>query len=72
MIPTRKREAGIGSPSKYFDFPVESLGTSAMVALKRASRAIPAQMKVVRMRVSVGVWSPIQKAMRAGATPNDI
>ena len=62
----------MGSPSMYFDFPFASCGTRATVALKRASRAIPAQMKKVRKSVSTGVRSPMQKARIAGATPNEI
>lgn len=72
MMPTRSNELGMGNPSKYFDFPEASCGTRATVALNRANRAIPAQMKVVRSNVSAGVRSPIQNAKRAGATPNDI
>lgn len=63
---------GIGSPSKYWDFPVASLGTSATVALNRARRARPEQMKPVRITVSSNVRKPITKAKNAGATPNEI
>lgn len=62
----------MGRPSKYFDFPVVSLGMSATVALKRARRAMPAQMKSVRKSVSRGVRRPRVKARKAGATPNEI
>lgn len=72
MIPTRNRDDGMGRPSMYFDLPVLSLGTSATVALNRARRAIPAQMKMVRRSVSTGVLIPTQKANTAGATPNEI
>lgn len=69
---TRARLVGVGSPSKYFDFPVASLGTSATVALKRARRARPQQMKQVRMTVSNHVCRPTANASTAGATQKEI
>jgi len=36
-----KHANGIGVPSKYFDFPVASLGNMLTVTLKRASRVRP-------------------------------
>jgi len=36
-----KQANGIGVPSKYFDFPVLSLGSMATVTLKRASLVKP-------------------------------
>lgn len=63
---------GIGRPSKYLLLPVSSLGTSATVALNRARRAMPAQMKSVRRAVSIGVRRPRVHATKAGATPNEI
>jgi len=50
-IPISPNDEGMGSPSKYFALPF-SLGTRATVALKRASRARPQQMKPVRTTVS--------------------
>lgn len=70
--PHKNKELGIGKPSKYLALPVVSWGTKATVALNLARRAIPAQMKVVKRKVSVVVRSPIQNAATAGATPNDI
>lgn len=72
MHPTRTSELGIGSPSKYADLPVLSLGMSATVALKRARRAIPQQMKAVRAMMSAVLRSPIAKPRNAGATPKEI
>jgi len=72
MAAQMKRDEGIGRPSKYFDFPVASFGTRATVALNRARRAIPEQMKEVRTRVSGMVRRPRVQAATAGATPNEI
>ena len=69
---TRPSDDGMGRPSKYLDLPVRSLGTSATVALKRARRARPQQMKPVRATVSRSVRRPMVKARRAGATPKEI
>lgn len=63
---------GIGVPSKYFDFPVASLGRAATVTLKRARRVNPQRTKKVRKRWSTGVRRPIAKATAAGATPKEI
>lgn len=70
--PQRNKELGIGKPSKYLAFPETSWGTNATVALNLANLAIPAQMKVVRIKVSVVVLNPTQNAATAGATPNEI
>lgn len=72
MHDTKAKEEGIGNPSKYCDFPVLSFGTSATVALKRASRASPQQMKVVNAKMSSVERQPMVKARKAGATPNEI
>ena len=69
---TRKRDEGIGSPSKCFAFPDASFGTEATVALNLASLASPQQIKPVRITVSRMVRSPTSNARRAGATPKDI
>src|SRR5258706_10774038 len=69
---TRTRVVGVGRPSKYFDLPVASLGMIATVALKRARRARPQQMKQVRMTVSNHVRKPIANASIAGATQKEI
>ena len=71
-MPTMARLEGVGRPSKYFDFPVASAGMSAMVALKRARRARPQQMKQVRMTVSSHVRKPTANASTAGATTKEI
>jgi hypothetical protein len=71
-MPTRKRDDGMGSPSKYFDFPEAFFGMRATVALNLASRARPQQTKPVRKTVSNHVRSPIAKANKPGATPKDI
>jgi hypothetical protein len=62
---------GMGVPSKYFDFPLASLGTLATVMLKRAKRVRPQRTKKVRNRWSAGVRRPIAKAAAAGETPNE-
>ena len=62
---------GIGVPSKYFDFPVASLGSAWTVTLKRASRVRPHKTKKVRRRWSTGVRRPIANAATAGDTPKD-
>jgi anti-sigma factor RsiW len=62
---------GIGVPSKYFDFPVASLGNACTVTLKRARRVRPQRTKKVRKRWSTGVRRPIAKAAAAGETPNE-
>ncbi len=62
---------GIGVPSKYFDFPVASLGTLATVMLKRARRVRPQRTKNVRRMWSTGVRRPIAKAATAGETPKE-
>jgi hypothetical protein len=69
---TNISDVGIGRPSKYRAFPVESLGTRATVALNRASRARPQHINVVRMTVSSSVRRPTANASKAGATPKDI
>ena len=61
----------MGNPSKYLAFPF-SFGIRATVALKRANRARPQQMKPVRNTVSRYVRRPTVNASNAGATPNDI
>ncbi len=58
-------------PSKYFDFPVASLGRAWTVTLKRARRVKPQSTKKVRIKWSTGVRKPIAKAAAAGETPND-
>ena len=63
---------GIGVPSKYFDFPVLSLGRAATVTLKRARRVRPQRTKKVRRSVSTGVRRPRAKEQTAGATPKEI
>lgn len=72
MQPTSTSELGIGRPSKYCDLPVLSFGMRATVALKRARRAIPQQMKAVRAMMSAVLRSPIANPRKAGATPNEI
>lgn len=72
MHETRPSDDGIGSPSKYEDLPVASLGIRATVALNLASRVRPQQMKVVRMKISPVLRSPMVKARKAGATPKEI
>jgi hypothetical protein len=72
MIESSRRVVGIGVPSKYFDFPVASLGTAATVTLKRARRVRPQRTKKVRKRWSTGVRRPIANATTAGATPKEI
>ena len=72
MHNTKARELGIGRPSKYCDLPVLSFGRRATVALNRARRAIPQQMKEVRTKMSAVLRSPIAKPRKAGATPKEI
>lgn len=62
----------MGKPSKNLAFPAESFGTDATVALNRARRASPQQMKPVKATVSRYVRSPTTNASKAGATPNEI
>lgn len=65
-------DVGIGVPSKYFDFPVLSLGTTAAVTLKRANLVSPQRTKKLRNRWSAKVRVPRANAATAGATPNEI
>ena len=60
---TKPNEVGIGKPSKNLALPVSSFGAKATVALKRARRAIPQQMKTVKQSVSSVVRRPIQYAL---------
>lgn len=69
---TRARLVGVGSPSKYFDLPVASFGMIAAVALKRARRARPQQVKQARMTVSNNDRKPTANASAAGATQKEI
>jgi hypothetical protein len=62
---------GIGVPSKYFDFPVASLGRAWTVTLNRASRVRPHKTKKVRMRWSTGERRPMANAATAGDTPKE-
>jgi len=71
MIEAMDNVVGMGVPSKYFDFPVLSLGRTATVTLNRASLVRPQRTKNVRMRWSTGVRIPIANATAAGATPNE-
>ena len=72
MPATMANEVGMGVPSKYLDFPDESLGREETVTLKRARRVRPQRTKKARRRVSRGVRRPRAKAQTAGETPNDI
>ena len=63
---------GIGVPSKYLLFPVESFGNEETVTLNRASRVSPQSTKNERVRVSRALRRPRAKAHAAGATPKDI
>jgi hypothetical protein len=72
MMESSSRVVGMGVPSKYFDFPVASLGRAATVTLKRARRVRPQRTKKVRKRWSTGVRRPMAKATAAGATPKEI
>lgn len=72
MSATRLKVVGIGVPSKYFDFPVTSLGIVATVTLKRASLDKPQRTNMLRKIVSRKVRNPIEKAHAAGATPKEI
>ena len=49
---TSASDDGMGRPSKYLALPPSFLGIRATVALNRASRARPQQMKPVRTTVS--------------------
>ncbi|KAI4210194.1 MAG: hypothetical protein LQ351_006948 [Letrouitia transgressa] len=69
--PTMHRLVGMGVPSKYFDFPVASLGSEETVTLKRARRVRPQRTKKDRRRVSSGVRRPRAKAHAAGETPKE-
>jgi hypothetical protein len=42
------RVVGMGVPSKYLDFPVLSLGSTATVTLNRARRVRPQRTKKLR------------------------
>ena len=63
---------GIGVPSKYFDLPVLSLGSTATVTLNRAKRVNPQSTKKVRSKWSAGVRAPSANAAAAGARPKEI
>lgn len=67
-----ERDVGIGVPSKYFDFPLLSLGRTAAVTLNRASLVKPQRTKKLRNRWSAEVRIPRAKAATAGATPKEI
>lgn len=69
MYATRPRLDGIGSPSKYLDLPLASLGRLAIVALNRASLAKPAHTNPMSINMSIFDLNPIAKARKAGATP---
>jgi len=71
MHETKNSELGMGNPSKYCDFPVESLGINATVALKRARRAMPQQIKVLSAKMSSVERQPMVNARKAGATPKE-
>jgi len=55
-----------------FLFVVLTRWLNAAVDLKLASLVIPAQMKKVKTRTSVGCLRPLVKPTSAGATPNEI
>ena len=63
---------GIGVPSKYFDFPLLSLGSTATVTLNRARRVRPQRTKKVRKTWSSEVRIPSANAAAAGARPKEI
>ena len=69
---TIPRLVGIGVPSKYLLFPVESLGREETVTLNRAKRVRPQRTKKERSKVSRGVRRPSANAQEAGATPKEI
>jgi len=71
MVPASPSDVGIGVPSKYFDFPVPSLGNMATVTLKRARRVRPQRTKKARRMWSSGVRIPRAKAAQAGDTPKE-
>jgi hypothetical protein len=50
MTAAMESVVGIGVPSKYFDFPVLSLGRAATVTLNLAKRVRPQRTKKVRRR----------------------
>ena len=62
---------GMGVPSKYFDFPVSSFGSTATVTLNRANLVSPQRTKMAKKRWSTGVLKPMANAAAAGATPKD-
>jgi hypothetical protein len=68
---TNPRVVGIGKPSKYFAFPVPSLGSEAAVTLNLASRDRPERRKNPRISVSTVVRKPNTYANADGATPKD-
>ena len=59
-------------PSKYFDLPLLSLGSTATVTLNRARRVRPQRTKKVRKTWSRVVRIPSANAAAAGARPNEI
>lgn len=65
-------DVGIGVPSKYFDFPLLSLGRTAAVTLKRANLVKPQRTKKLKNRWSAKVRIPRANAATAGATPKEI
>lgn len=71
IIPTMTNVVGMGVPSKYFDFPVLSLGSVATVTLNRASLVRPQRTKIVSRTWSTGDLIPIENAATAGETPNE-
>jgi hypothetical protein len=72
IVAVRNNDEGIGSPSKYLDFPLASAGMRATVALNLASRARPHDTNHNKQMVSSGVRSPRVKARMAGATPKEM
>lgn len=72
MRPSRKRDVGIGVPSKNLLLPVASLGSTETVTLKRARRVRPHSTKKASPTVSRVDRKPIVNATMAGATPNEI
>jgi hypothetical protein len=72
MIAAIPNVVGMGVPSKYFDFPLLSLGRTATVTLNLARRVRPQRTKIVRRTWSTGVRMPSAKAQAAGARPKEI